>query len=112
MRTEIRKGPDFAGKFAILTWSCGTWCGNATIADIRTGKTWDTPFAGIVGCDKITGSFDTLQHQADSSLLVARGSLEMSFGQYFDEGPCGTYYFQRRVNGGMDQDLRDVDGWR
>lgn len=91
VREEISKGPDFAGKFAILTWSCGTWCRNATIADIRTGKTYDTPFVGIIGCDKITGNFDTLQRQADISLLIARGSLELAFGHYFDEGPCGTY---------------------
>ena len=98
VQAEIRKGPDFAGRLAILSWSCGTWCRNATIADVRTRKTYDTPFVGIVGCEKITGNFDTLQRRADSSLLIARGSLEMSFGQYSDGGPCGTYYFQWRVN--------------
>jgi hypothetical protein len=98
VRAEIKKGPDFAGRFAILTWSCGSWCANATIADIRTGKTYETPFVGIVGCSEVTGDFDTLQRKADSSLLIARGRLEMAVGDNFDDGPCGTYYFQWRLN--------------
>src|SRR6202012_5110373 len=28
-KAEAAKGPDFAGGYAILTWSCGTWCANA-----------------------------------------------------------------------------------
>ena len=98
IRAEIRKGPDFAGGFAILAWSCGSWCSNATIADVRTGKTHETPFLGIVGCSDVTGDFDTLQRKADSSLLIARGKLEMAFGDNFGDGPCGTYHFQWRLN--------------
>jgi hypothetical protein len=97
VKAEIKKGPDFAGRFAILRWSCGSGCSNATIADVITGKTYETPFVGIVGC-AVTGDSDTLQRKADSSLLIARGRLEMAFGDHFDEGPCGSYYFQWRSN--------------
>jgi hypothetical protein len=95
VRTEIAKGPDFAGRYAILKWTCGSWCANATIADIRTGKTYETPFVGVVGCSGVTGDFDTLQHQADSSLLIVRGLLEMPFGDRLAaDGPCGTFFFR------------------
>lgn len=97
MKAAISDGPDFAGRFAILLWSCGSACSNATIADVQTGKTHETPFVGIVGCPE-NGNSEALQSKADSSLLIARGSLEMTYGHYFDEGPCGTYYFQWRSN--------------
>lgn len=97
VKTEISDGPDFAGRFAILRWSCGTACSNATIADVQTGKTHNTPFVGIVGCPE-NGDSDSLQSKADSTLLIAQGSLEMGYGHYFDEGPCGTFYFQLRSN--------------
>ena len=58
------------------------------------GKTYETPFVGVVGCRGVTGDFDTLQRQAASSLLIVRGSLEMSFDNTFGEGPCGTFYFR------------------
>jgi hypothetical protein len=50
VKREIAGGPDFAGKYVIVEWSCGSWCINASIADIRSGHTYDTPFVGIVGC--------------------------------------------------------------
>lgn len=93
-KAEAAKGPDFAGGYAILTWSCGTWCANAAIASVQTGRTYPTPFVGVVGCASVTGNFDTLGRHADSSLLIVRGSLEMSFGNSFDEGPCGVFYFR------------------
>jgi hypothetical protein len=94
IKSEASKGPDFAGRYAIVLWSCGSWCSNSVIADVLSGKTYDMPFAGVVGCEPITGNFDTLQRRADSSLLIVRGSLEMSNGGYLDEGPCGTFYFR------------------
>jgi len=97
VKAEISKGPDFAGRFAILLWSCGTACSNATIADVQTGKTHDTPFVGIVGCRE-NGDSETLRSKAASTLLIAQGSLEMAYGHYFDEGPCGTFYFEWRAN--------------
>ena len=93
-KAEAAKGPDFAGGYAILTWSCGTWCANAAIASVRTGRTHSPPFVGVVGCASVTGDFETLERHADSSLLMVRGSLEMSFGNSFDEGPCGVFYFR------------------
>ena len=93
-KAESAKGPDFAGGYAILTWSCGTWCANGAIASVQTGRTYSTPFVGVVGCASVTGDLDTLERHADSSLLIVRGSLEMSFGNSFDEGPCGVFYFR------------------
>ncbi len=98
IKSEISKGPDSADRYALLGWSCGTWCSNNLIADIVTGKTYEIPFLGVVGCREVTGDFDTIQRQANSSLMIVRGSLEMPFDQSFDEEPCGTFYFRWRVD--------------
>jgi hypothetical protein len=93
VKSEAVRGPDFAGRYAIVLWTCGSWCANATIADVRTGKTFDVPFLGVVGCKKVTGEHRTIERKADSRLLVVRGSLEIPEGDYFYEGPCGTFYY-------------------
>jgi hypothetical protein len=94
VKSEAAKGPDFAGRYAIIEWSCGSWCTNSVIANILNGKAYDTPFGGVVGCRAITGDLPTMQPRANSSLLIVRGSLEMSFNNSLSEGPCGTFYFR------------------
>jgi hypothetical protein len=59
--SEAAKGPDFAGRYAIVEWSCGSWCTNFLIADVLNGKIYDTPFGGVVGCRDITGDLPTMQ---------------------------------------------------
>ena len=93
IRSESVRGPDFASRYVIVSWTCGTWCVNAVIADTLNFKTYETPFVGVVGCPEITGDHATIETHANSSLLVVRGSLEVSYGKYFDDGPCGTFYY-------------------
>ena len=89
VRLEAAKGPDFAGRYVVVQWTCGTWCVNSIIADIRTGKKYDPPFAGVVGCERATGEHNTVERKADSRLIVVRGRLELREG----EGPCATFYY-------------------
>ncbi len=37
VKEEVSKGPDFAGRYAVIEWSCGSWCANVAIADVLTG---------------------------------------------------------------------------
>lgn len=94
VRAAASEGPDFAGRFAVVSWSCGSWCSNSVIADVTTGKFFDTPFLGVGGCRRTTGAFDTIERRHDSALLIVRGSLEMTFGNSFGAGPCGVFYFR------------------
>jgi hypothetical protein len=93
VREEAAKGPDFAGRYALILWSCGSWCANAIFADVLTGARHDVPFLGVGGCRTVTGDHDTMERRADSRLMVVRGSLEMTYGSEFSEGPCGTFSF-------------------
>ena len=98
VKLAASSGPDFAGRYAIVRWTCGTWCSNAVIADVISGKSYETPFLGVIGCKETNGSSDTIERRVNSSLLVVRGSLEMTFDQSFSEGPCGVFYFRWQSN--------------
>lgn len=54
VKSEISKGPDFAGRYAVVRWSCGTGCSNDLIADVVTGRTYGMPFLGVAACRKVT----------------------------------------------------------
>jgi len=90
---EAAKGPDFAGVYAVVVASCGYWCVNAVIADVATGKSFPTPFVGVVGNSRVTGERRTIEPAANSRLMIVRGSLEISYGQNFDDGLPGTFYY-------------------
>ena len=89
IKLAAKKGPDFAARYVIVQWTCGSWCANSVIADVRTGKQYVPPFAGVVGCERITGEHETIERRADSRLIIVRGRLETSDG----DGPCGTFYY-------------------
>jgi hypothetical protein len=93
VKIAAAKGTDFAGRFAIVTWTCGIWCENAVIADVKTGTWHETPFVGAVGCNGVTGEHGPIETQANSRLLIVRGKLEIAYGNYFADGLCGTFAY-------------------
>lgn len=57
---EAKKGPNFAGKYKIITWGCGSPCQNNIIIDSQTGKIID-------GFNSAWGS----DYKIDSSLIIS-----------------------------------------
>jgi hypothetical protein len=96
--SEIRKvageGPDFAGRYAVVKWSCGSGCSSIVIVNVRTGRIYSPPFLGASRCGK---SLDTplLSYKFNSSLLIVRGSLEIPdrTNNTFSDGSCGVFYY-------------------
>ncbi len=91
-KTQIRlgmaKSANFAGRFRIIDWGCGSDCLNFVIADLKTGKVYDPPFKslGLLDFSQPEGSRTRkgLDYKPDSRLLVADGCPDEQ---------CGTYYF-------------------
>ena len=44
--TEMKSGPNFAGRYAIVVIGCGTGCKWVTSADVSTGRLYDFPYGG------------------------------------------------------------------
>jgi hypothetical protein len=90
-RTRIRegaaKGPNFAGKFTIAEWGCGSGCVSIAIVDAKDGRIFDAPFSALAwGVPMMTESVEPLAFKLDSRLLIARGCPE--------EENCGFYYYE------------------
>lgn len=84
IRDWAKKGPNFAGHYAIAKWGCGTGCVQMAIVDSKSGEVYDAPFEslclGANGNDGI-GIF----YRRDSSLLTVKGCPS--------EKNCGAYYY-------------------
>lgn len=98
-RTRIREaaktGPNFAGRFTIGTWGCGSACLSMVTIDAKTGFVHDGPF-GILGHfyfgkyygDTPEKEAPFLEYRLNSRLLVVRGCPEDQAEK------CGTYFYE------------------
>lgn len=60
LKTGAESGPNFAGRFTVVVWGCGTECQSFAVIDARTGRVHDPPTAAELGLD----------FRLDSRLLV------------------------------------------
>jgi hypothetical protein len=100
-RTVIRRqagaGPNFAGRYTIVTWGCGSTCVGFAVVDARDGTIHfhpDTRRAMHVPYQVE----NVLQFRLDSRLLVIAGETEGPSGQ----SSSGKFYFEW-VDGGFQQ---------
>ena len=66
IRDGIKKGPNFAGRMALVIFGCGADCTAGVIADVRTGKVYSFPLNGEVYYRK------ELDFELQSRLLTAQ----------------------------------------
>lgn len=78
IRHGVEKGPDFAGRYSVLTIGCGTDCSFGYIVDAATGRVVELPRGGE--------EFMNLRYdyRIDSSLIVARWRSPVT-GRCYDE---------------------------
>lgn len=81
--TEAAEGrPNFAGRYRLAAWGCGSGCTAGAILDKETGRVTELPFAA----HRVMGTtYNPLLFRADSRLLIVSGSL--------NEEREGTFYF-------------------
>ena len=81
-RTRIRegaaKGPNFAGRFTVVQWGCGSGCASTVIVDAGNGTIYHLPAAEL-GCTDAMCSMNMLcqteaapWYRLDSELLIVR----------------------------------------
>lgn len=82
-------GPNFAGRYVVVKWGCGTDCGEMAIVDATTGHIYQPPFA-----QKRDGYFwyptrfsMPPQYRLDSRLFIMPNICADNVAD------CGTYYF-------------------
>jgi hypothetical protein len=88
---------NFAGKYVVITWGCGSQCGMMAMVDAETGKIYDPPLSDAgselyVPLDNLSDMH--IGFRRDSSLLVLRNACR----DFKNRKTCGTYYFNWKDN--------------
>ena len=96
-RFLTKPGTNFAGKYVVITWGCGSQCVMMAIVDAATGKIYDPPLSGTE--TELHVPLDNLRemetgYRVDSSLMV----LQNACRDFKDRKTCGTYYFNWKDN--------------
>lgn len=66
IRNRVRRGPDFAGHYTLVSWGCGTSCAVFIIVDVLNGQIYEPPEISR-GVDLGLGG---PEYRRDSTLLV------------------------------------------
>lgn len=93
LRQAAREKPNFAGRFIVATWGCGTECVEGAIIDARTGHVFMLPFS--LCCWAATGvdeSFKPVEFRPNSSLIVLSGARNEK------EGDLATRFYRFQKN--------------
>jgi hypothetical protein len=87
-RTRLRQAaaekPNFAGRFIVTTWGCGTECVYGAIIDAKTGQVFMLPFS-LCCWGPGTGrddNFKPVEFRLGSNLIVLSGARDEKDGDY------------------------------
>jgi hypothetical protein len=84
-------GPNFAGRYFVIRWGCGSQCVVMATVDAKTGIVYDPPLAdkGSLNVPLDNLSDMEIDLRPTSSLLVLRNACR----DFKNRESCGTYYF-------------------
>ena len=85
---------NFAGKYILVSWGCGSGCSQGAIIDARTGNVFfPNELQGVYAGGLTLGEHDMLEFKKNSCLLLIYGYSGSGFNP---ENPThhGIYYYQ------------------
>jgi len=83
IRDAAKKGPNFAGHYAVAEWGCGASCVSMAVIDVQSGAVYDGPTVDVSPFDAESAGFS---YHVDSRLMIVRGCP--------NEKNCGAYYYE------------------
>lgn len=88
LREAAREKPNFAGRYILTTWGCGTSCLMGAVIDAKTGRVYWLP--GSICCwgYDTDENFEPIVARLDSRLLVLSGMINE------EEGTNGTHFYK------------------
>jgi hypothetical protein len=70
-----KDSPNFAGKYIVTTWGCGTDCLMGGVIDAKTGDTFMIPFSICCILEASDGDRQKVETRKDSRLIIFNGLL-------------------------------------
>jgi hypothetical protein len=87
IRQGVANGANFAGRYAIVTWGCGTSCQRFALVDVRTGHVSVSPMRLVRGAEFRANSTLFIANPADEATRQRCGSSPAS--------PCPSFLMLR-----------------
>lgn len=93
VKTSAGSRASFAGRHAVVLWSCGFICLGGGIVDVETRAFHWLPFVTAGECESLPGKL--LDFKPESMLLIVRGSVGTpdSRKKTFRDSKCGVYKY-------------------
>ena len=95
----LRRGVNFAGRYILVGWGCGTGCSSAAVIDGRTGRVYFPKQIGGIATGIANGDYveESVRYRKNSRLLIISGVPEAQLDG--PELPDRDYYYEWRNNG-------------
>lgn len=87
LREDSRGGPNFAGRYTVVVWGCGTGCAQMGVVDARNGRVYFPPVEYMDIPDMEDAEVRSRVFRLDSRLLVITKNL------YDGQGTYTAYYY-------------------
>jgi hypothetical protein len=82
LREDSRGGPNFAGRYTVVIWGCGTGCAQMGVVDSKTGRVYFPPVEYMDIIDTENEAAHSEWFRLDSRLLRITQSYYDSMGGY------------------------------
>lgn len=90
----VNSDVNFAGKYILTYWGCGTGCRQAAIIDAQTGNAFfPVELQGVSASGLSLGNHDVLEYKKNSNLLLIYGYAGSGF-ESENNNQHGIYYYQ------------------
>lgn len=93
-RTRLREAakgrPNFAGRYIVTGWGCGTGCMVGAVLDAKTGRVYWFPHPAYADYDA-PDDFEPVRFRLDSRLFVMFGARSE---KEEEENEMGTHYYE------------------
>ncbi len=99
LREALKGEVNFAGRYIITGWGCGTGCSHSAIIDAITGRVYfpDELLGVGVSYGDIPDDYEVYTYRKNSRLLIIRGTPGPDV-ENSPERKQGTYYYEWRAN--------------
>jgi hypothetical protein len=84
---DSRRGPNFAGRYAVVVWGCGTGCAQMGVVDSKTGRVYFPPVEYMDIPDMEDEAARSRLFRLDSRLLV------LTRNRYDGRGSYTAFYY-------------------
>jgi hypothetical protein len=100
LRSAAKEKPNFAGRYIVTAWGCGTSCLIGAVIDAKTGRVYWFPESLCCWGYDIDDDFRPIEYRLNSRLIIfsgARGEKEGDNGTHFYKFDNGRFVHLRSV---------------